>query len=1293
MQTTIQIDEALWQRTRAGARAGRGFRYQDAAAMLLAVRVWANETEWTAVVPEGVDDVTLHGSGKEVRVQIKSRHDPRAIFTQAEIIGYLAKTIAAERSQTTGIHFGLLLERSVQGLLPSGWQTGVLASAESPSEFVRALSQALAEPDISLVEGWCDRSHLIIEPDPIEAAVAILENRLSIPSTVARIIAHSLRLRCGACADSNYSASADRACTISISDTQAIIDSVLRVVDANAVAEATRAGICELVTFNTKSTPADFYSGVNVTPAHVSAGLVFERPEETAAILDALTRKRAALVAGPSGAGKSALTWLSAYLTRHEVRWYRVLRADPSDIPTLVRHARILEASTDRPVGFIFDDTGRDSMSGWDRLITDTEGEPGILALGSIREEDVFTLSTASQLPVIRPLLTEGFAQRLWAALSEEGQAAVPHWREPYVLCQGLLLEYTHILTQGERLSQTVRGQVHRRIAEQRDNELAVLGAVSFAAAHGGSVEIARLRLNLGLSQAELARAVARLINEHAIREHADGRLSGLHELRSENMDIALREAMLSDLGDSLQHAVAVLRPTDFSVFIPRVLRRWPNMKLPLFKALSTRMAEEQSVGWVSILHGLGLSSLDVAATRWIEITRRVSIEDTNATFAYSLAIAKADVKGFPNFERVASAISEFYEQPAEDFRREFYETYPTCFNSVVLRFEEALEFIACLLPMPCGDDDLSIPWTLDDTSKLPTIPYLDFVRTVLEVDPARARHFVERAGGEDQLLADLYQSMPWISKPRRINFDNAEAISANILVVSNEVQPDVNADVVRLCELMLAAAPDAELAVSDAVGPDGEPIAFAGIPVASKRIRRNALPTSATVAWNRAALRAVQRVVGAPSATPRANAYAAAIHELAQRLAEAAEMYCRMEQPNAKWRALVQVRGLLNTLVQPPPLRGATPGPLHRGEYETSDVTETFVSSLQELVQGLVEPRIDKPLFLALKAVDLANKIEAVSGSALWRWLDEVPDADLKKCHGILRDLRDVLGYAATTPRESDGTRLRISRSSRRYPALARAAEEARRHAQQIDADKRRFIESQFLHHSFKAHVCSRTMSKDDGYFWPAIEYAVLIEVEELLNFLQLGPLFESVRESVPEIAALSFAPLLHGFVAPAAIKIIHAVFPCEEFGTEWGSHLPFPVVAGGLAERFNVAVSAIGSISTIASIRDRPHHEAELSFLGVLQHRLADELEAFRVIAEVNADDPIVIESAQFLLDACRRLQDELAFPQAEISSVGAELIQLLSQRGSEFTAKLILYRLLLIERDIEGRAKASV
>ena len=51
--TGIVDAEELWKRSRSGARAGRGFRFQDAAAAAAAVLCWAGRIQGIAVVPEG----------------------------------------------------------------------------------------------------------------------------------------------------------------------------------------------------------------------------------------------------------------------------------------------------------------------------------------------------------------------------------------------------------------------------------------------------------------------------------------------------------------------------------------------------------------------------------------------------------------------------------------------------------------------------------------------------------------------------------------------------------------------------------------------------------------------------------------------------------------------------------------------------------------------------------------------------------------------------------------------------------------------------------------------------------------------------------------------------------------------------------------------------------------------------------------------------------------------------------------------------------------------------------------
>src|SRR5690606_11738769 len=106
------------------------------------------------------------------------------------------------------------------------------------------------------------------------------------------------------------------------------------------------------------------------------------------------------------------------------------------------------------------------------------DGQPGILMLGMVREEDLYLINDLAGTPLVRPTLDEGLAQRIWTALRAERDLAFVSWREPYERSLGLMLEYVHLLTSGNRLQDTLDAQVRQRVREARDAELNVLAAV-----------------------------------------------------------------------------------------------------------------------------------------------------------------------------------------------------------------------------------------------------------------------------------------------------------------------------------------------------------------------------------------------------------------------------------------------------------------------------------------------------------------------------------------------------------------------------------------------------------------------------------------------------------------------------------------------------------------------------------------------------------------------------------------------------------------------------------------------
>ncbi|MFE7213817.1 hypothetical protein ACFU93_28310 [Streptomyces sp. NPDC057611] len=67
-------DGSLWMRTRSGARAGRGFHYQDAVGAWLCGRVLSRALVIDRIVPEGFEDLSCEGP-TPWHVQVKSRQE------------------------------------------------------------------------------------------------------------------------------------------------------------------------------------------------------------------------------------------------------------------------------------------------------------------------------------------------------------------------------------------------------------------------------------------------------------------------------------------------------------------------------------------------------------------------------------------------------------------------------------------------------------------------------------------------------------------------------------------------------------------------------------------------------------------------------------------------------------------------------------------------------------------------------------------------------------------------------------------------------------------------------------------------------------------------------------------------------------------------------------------------------------------------------------------------------------------------------------------------------------------
>lgn len=495
--------DVVWRALRAGAVAGRGFHYQDLVGAWIALRMLEGTISVERLVAEGLDDLSCEAPRPcpDAQVQVKSRQGRVGGFSAAEAAGHVvAAWIRRSRriSAAADEQVVMVFERPVDGHSACEWGlpirddvdwSGVVAAIRT-----KAVATGVTLTDIELL---LSRTVIMVLPQQrlLAESATIVSTRVNLPLGTTTAVVQAVRAAVADCADRNAEVMQwDERTDLTRTDLERVVVDAAAQVDRAALTEALAEGICEPVDFESPLPRDTFYSGVAVLPGHVSAGLVMPRPELTDEVLTGLGSGRPVLITGPSGIGKSAVLWMAIYAARHAV-WYRVRRLRPSDVESLVRLARAAGAGRYGPVGLVVDGIGVGGLTAWDDLVRQSAGVPGLLLLGSVREEDTLPIETMADAVVVRPRLDAALAARLHAALTSAAQTTTPHWKEALSKSHGLTMEFTHILTQGARLADVATEQVRARVRDpQRGVELEVLAPISTADQWGATLAPRRCR-------------------------------------------------------------------------------------------------------------------------------------------------------------------------------------------------------------------------------------------------------------------------------------------------------------------------------------------------------------------------------------------------------------------------------------------------------------------------------------------------------------------------------------------------------------------------------------------------------------------------------------------------------------------------------------------------------------------------------------------------------------------------------------------------------------------------------
>ena len=1164
-----------WNESRSGAWTGRGFHYQHLVVALILVRQWAGLAPTGCLVPEGFEDCVVEFSDRQIWVQIKSRKNAK--FGNAEVQDILAtvdKKVAKLRNRT-GIRSAVILEQA--------------RTNETESDITRLFDDTTQK--------------LFICEAPDEEIVKLLSTRLEIAEVIAEGLANDLYRLVVDASTANASLPFSKRRKLSTTEVEFRIFERLKAEDPSAIDHALATGAIEPVDFTTPVNEPDFYRGVKVKVGHVVANLVMDRKDDVKKVVDSLWRRRYVLVTGPSGSGKSALVWLVTTTLTSQLRWFQITgMATAVHAEAIISFIRARRPTESSPVGLILDEVGTANTHLWNVLIHELRRLPSVYCFGSVRIEDVNLINNQSDTEFIPITLDETLAQTVWEKLTAQNHTDWIHWREPFEQSEGLMLEYVHLLTQGQRLATVIEEQIRQREHESRNDELAILRSAAVICACGGEVESRKLFKLLDLAPNAAKRAMRRLIDEHLVCESRPGVLGGLHMLRSKALVTASHDETVYLTTDTLWKSLSATT----SETLPRVVQSIltdvnADIESQVFQNLADIIGNSHDIDqWVAILTGLGLATLERHVASFISVLDHHGVQRAHWSLAAMFSDPKLDPPHLSEFEQLKSirnAVFEFRALPKIDLRAICLRHMPKgSMPPPCDCIHQANKLLSCLVPI-CGGEPIRIALRHEylDDQDLNIHQVARLLSTAYLIESDLAESLVDSLGGE-QALFDLFHSqVPWTTPPT-IDPKGAHGctVRSNWYFLSETHQPDPHDSVCDICEILIALSPRSDAVASDAVDPMGQTIAIGDFKLASKNMPRANIPTKTRVAWNVA----FRQVLLARSADHSLTDYTHRMALLVQRTEKVfrslSEKWIRgktISNFNTLLSEVNEILDAVNTLTYSAPIES----PSAMTEPAQADTDDTLGALLTAILGNLI-PRlheIDSAKSVATFAGDLADQACEHHQSDIWRTLSSPPLKELSALSGRLTDMSYILHEIAydSSP-EAIRRILKVSKRARLGTAVRDVARRCQTLANQRLKARLRKLEHAFSERGWNVRCLSRAIDESDSVYWPAHEVAILTELTDLETQLEswIDDSISLGRQHLKDDWLFSTIPVMNEQVLAslAMHPSSYMPLPDSDFACNWTNCLDKPIFSSILKEAFVKAIEACMQMSAILTIRN---------------------------------------------------------------------------------------------------------
>ncbi len=1172
---TANISAEIWEKSRSGAWAARGFDYQHMVSTLILVRQWAGLAPSGYLVPEGVEDCVIEFPDRNTWIQIKSRKE--GTFSNSEIDSLLNVIEVKTTSIKNGEEFrvALILEKPCSAISEIG------------------IDQLFKD----------DSQAVFVCSDPYLEITRLLSKRLGVVEVIAEGLANNLYRLIVATSAGNASVAFDARIRISTTEVERQISEYLECSDSSAINEAFYEGALQPVDFVTPIDEPNFYQGVKVKPGHVVASLVVDRPGDVNKVINMLKREKNVLVSGPSGAGKSALLWLSANALVGKSKLFQITGlATVADAENIIRFVRARRPTSVSPISLVFDEVGSTNCDLWNALAHNLSGLEEVYFLGSIRQEDTNLIVNQADTGFVSVSLDENLAESVWRELSIRNQTSWSHWREPFEQSNDLMLEYVHILTRGKRLDDVIGDQVRQRETEGRDDELAIIRSTSVLCARGGEVRADRLFEVLELEPEAARHSLRRLIDEHLVRESRPGVLGGLHMLRSKALCKASHDETALITEDTLWQSL----PATTKETLPRLVQSLlagvgEEDEDHVLLKLAQMLGKSHEIDlWTVVLTGLGLATLERSAASFISILEQHGLHRYFWHIATVAAVIPnfdiTELLGTSQSQNLRDSISAFQASPIHDLRSTCLKKLPEEGRTPNhFSIAQANELLSCLVPI-LRSEAVEIPFEPDFANDGESDIYqiATFLSTAYLIGPDLAESFMETFGGEQFLFDLFYSQTPWVTTPV-IDPDgtHGRTVRSDWFYVEEEYQPDPHSVIVNICETLLALSPRSNAVACDAVNPSGETIAVGEFELWSKNIPRKNLPSDTRIAWNVAF---AQIMAARTATTDRLTDYTKQMDSLVRRTEKVFHSYTEKwikgkYISNATTDSLItEIKGIVDAVSEliftdPITLPHSMTKPVKASD--TNNLGNLLVSVLTNLLPRLNEIKGIKAA--ATFAGSLATRAQEHSSSDIWRIMSS-PHPKLAALSSRLDDVMCVMhemDQCSGGPTKIPG----IMKPLRKAPlgkAVAAAARHCRSIADQRFRKKLSAVEKAFKERGWTARCINRTLNENDSPYWPARDVAILVmlldfETEEAMRYYMECPIIG--KQSLGSNWQFRTVPVVNNLLLSHLALHLTSIGPIPDldFSRDWSDHIDYTFLKSEVLEKFDETAAACISMSAI--------------------------------------------------------------------------------------------------------------